>query len=446
MRSKKIRVMMLAGTMAVAMLWGCGAPSADSKQTEVKTTAGTESQKTSEGGDQTLRITVQAWMMGKYDFERIAKEFETENPGVKVVYSQVDNVDVTSSMLEWSQGKTNCDLALGGDRSETVPYAANDYVVEFTDENFFSGDYTKDKFIDSFLESGNADGVQYMIPLLGEVMGCVVNIPMLKEAGYIDADGKIIPAKTWNEMYEYAKNLTKEGQTGLAIDWGNNMAVKGYDACVMGVNGNLYESDGKTLNFTAQPVKEMLTVWQNLVKDGFTTTDVFADADANRTNFKAGRVAMHIAPASRWIEAGELLGADNVGIMPIPGTDSNGSISYIHGAVIPKASDKQELAIKFIKDKLLQEQFQMDAMNAYGKMSPLKAHYENLENSYWPEVLGFTEKASTPPLYKDYTKLDNNMQIELQKMLTGGSTVEEFSANMSKFMTTIDLESGMKKQ
>ncbi|MCA5010757.1 extracellular solute-binding protein, partial [Clostridioides difficile] len=117
--------------------------------------------------------------------------------------------------------------------------------------------------------------------------------------------------------------------------------------CVMGVNGNLYESDGKTLNFTAVPVKGMLSVWQNLVKDGYTTTDVFADAEANRTNFKAGHVAMHIAPASRWIEAGEILGSDNVGIMPIPGTDTNGSISYIHGAVIPKASDKQELAIKF---------------------------------------------------------------------------------------------------
>ena len=51
----------------------------------------------------------------------------------------------------------------------------------------------------------------------------------------------------------------------------------------------------------------------------------------------------------------------------------------------------------------------------------------------------------TPPLYKDYTKLDNNMQIELQKMLSGASTVDEFSANMSKFMTTIDLSTGMNK-
>lgn len=284
-----------------------------------------------------------------------------------------------------------------------------------------------------------------MIPLLGEVLGCVVNIPMMEEAGYIAEDGSVIAPADWNEMYEYAKNLTKDGQTGLAIDWGNNMAVKAYDACIMGTNASLYEADGNTLNFTAGPVKNMLQVWQDLVRDGYTTTDVFADADANRTNFKAGRVAMHIAPASRWIEAGELLGAENVGVMPIPGTDANGSVSYIHGAVIPKASENQELAIKFIQDKLLQEQFQTDSMNSYGKMSPMKAHYEELDNPYWPTVLDFTEKATTPPLYKDYTKLDTNMQIELQKMLSGDSTVDDFSANMSKFMTTIDLSTGMNK-
>lgn len=106
MRSKKLWSLVLAGTLAASMLWGCGAPSAGSKTTEAGSSKDTSAQQSAAGGDQTLRVTVQAWMMGKYDFERIAKEFKTENPGVKVVYSQVDNVDVTSSMLEWSQGKT----------------------------------------------------------------------------------------------------------------------------------------------------------------------------------------------------------------------------------------------------------------------------------------------------------------------------------------------------
>ena len=63
---------------------------------------------------------------------------------------------------------------MGGDRSETGSVLPMINVVEFTDGNFFNRDFTKDKFIGSFLESGNADGVQYMIPLLGEVLGCVV--------------------------------------------------------------------------------------------------------------------------------------------------------------------------------------------------------------------------------------------------------------------------------
>ncbi|MFR2693835.1 MAG: hypothetical protein ACLTBV_27350 [Enterocloster bolteae] len=221
-------------------------------------------------------------------------------------------------------------------------------------------------------------------------------------------------------MYEYAKNLTKDGQTGLAVDWGNNMAVKAYDACVMGANGNLYESDGNTLNFTAGPRQKHAPGMAGFSKGRLLPPlDVFT-----RMPMQTGRisrpeeVAMHIAPASRWIEAGELLGAENVGVMPMPGTDTHGSVSYIHGAVIPKASENQELAIGIHRGWLLQERFQTHSMNSYGKMSPMKAHYEKLDNPYWPTVLSdFTEKATTPPPVrkKDYTKLDTNMQIELQK-------------------------------
>jgi ABC-type glycerol-3-phosphate transport system substrate-binding protein len=61
-----------------------------------------------------LRVTTQAWMMGKYDFEGIKADFEKKHPGVTVVYNKVDNADVTTNMLQWSQGKTNCDIAIGG--------------------------------------------------------------------------------------------------------------------------------------------------------------------------------------------------------------------------------------------------------------------------------------------------------------------------------------------
>ena len=93
MKTKKAYSLALAAVMASSVLWGCGSSSTDPGTGAAEASdSGTKEA----GGGQTLRVTVQAWMMGKYDFERIAKEFEEENPGVKVVYNQVDNVDAVS--------------------------------------------------------------------------------------------------------------------------------------------------------------------------------------------------------------------------------------------------------------------------------------------------------------------------------------------------------------
>lgn len=398
-----------------------------------------------EGENTELRVTVQAWMMGKYDFEGAKASFEANHPGVTVTYNQVDNVDVTTSMLEWSQGRTSCDIAIGGDRSQTVSYAANDYIVEFTEDNFFNGDFTKDKFYETFLENGNIEGKQFMIPLLGEVVGIVCNMNMMEEAGLLDENGEIIPAETWDELYEYAEKLTKDGQTGLGIDWGSNMMLYTYEACLNGEAGTIFKDDGTTIEFTGDNVAHILEIWKKLIDNGYTTTDVFADMDANRTQFKSGQLALHLAPASRWIEASaaDVLGEDAVGVMAVPGTDKNGSINYIHGIVIPKVSENQELAIQFIKEELLKDSFQQAAINTYGKMSPLKSHYENLENKYWPTVLAFTQNAATSPLYKDMTKLDLYLQTEMQEYLTGGSSLEDFQSHMDKYIGELDLSTGM---
>ena len=398
-----------------------------------------------EGENTELRVTVQAWMMGKYDFEGAKASFEANHPGVTVTYNQVDNVDVTTSMLEWSQGRTSCDIAIGGDRSQTVSYAANDYIVEFTEDNFFNGDFTKDKFYETFLENGNIEGKQFMIPLLGEVVGIVCNMNMMKEAGLLDENGEIIPAETWDELYEYAEKLTKDGQTGLGIDWGSNMMLYTYEACLNGEAGTIFKDDGTTIEFTGDNVAHILEIWKKLIDNGYTTTDVFADMDANRTQFKSGQLALHLAPASRWIEASaaDVLGEDAVGVMAVPGTDKNGSINYIHGIVIPKVSENQELAIQFIKEELLKDSFQQAAINTYGKMSPLKSHYENLENKYWPTVLAFTQNAATSPLYKDMTKLDLYLQTEMQEYLTGSSSLEDFQSHMDKYIGELDLSTGM---
>ena len=280
-------------------------------------------------------------------------------------------------------------------------------------------------------------------------MFIVVNKNLMKNAGLVNEDGSITPPKTWDELYEYAKKATvvengKTVQTGLSIDWGTNFMAYSYLSCLQGLKGSFLEGDNKTIDFVSPEANQLLTAWKKLVADGYTPMDSFADMDAGRSNFKAGKVAMHISAASRWVEAGDLLGAANVTVLPIPGTETNGSLAYIHGAVIPKSSPAPNLAKLFIKEQILDKDFHSYSLNKYGKMSPLNTHYESLIANEWGTVVEATKKASTTPLYKDFAKLDKGMQVEFQKGIAGKQSVEDTLANLKKLVDSIDKTTGLK--
>ena len=395
-----------------------------------------------------LRITTRSWIPGKYKLEAGAKQFEKDHPGIKVTINKIDNIDVTSYILQWSQGKTNCDLALGGSREQIVPYVAKDYLIDF-EKDFFDEKVKKEDFIPSFFQLGNIEGTQYMIPFCGEVMFVCVNKTLMKKAGLVDDKGNITPPKTWDELYEYAKKATivengKVVQFGLGIDWDPGFMAYSYLSSLQGVRGNIYSDDKISIDFKSKEAKNLLTVWRKLVAEGYSPTSTFTDSEANRSAFKSGTMAMQISAASRWTEATALLGSNNVTIMPIPGTDTNGSLVYIHGAYIPKVSPAQGLAKQFIKEVLLNKDFQTYSMNLYGKMPPIRSPYENALFPQFNIVMSAANKAATNPLYKEFPKLDTAIQIEIQKALTGKQTVDEALANLDKVVSTIDKSSGVK--
>lgn len=460
MGKRFIRVIGLIIVLAFSttLIVGCGASgnnNAAGESTAAATTSEPTVAETSTAADpnaledvKELRVTVQAWMMGKYKLVEAGQQFEKDHPGVKVTFNKVDNADTTTNMLQWSQGSTTSDIAIGGSREQAVQYAAKDLIYDF-DQDFFNDNLKKEDFFPSFLELGNIDGKQYMIPITGEVMFIVVNKNLMKNAGLVAEDGTIKAPATWDELYEYAKKATvvengKTVQTGLSIDWGTNFMAYSYLSCLQGLKGSFLESDNKTVDFTSPEAKSLLTWWNKLVTDGYTPMDTFADMDAGRSNFKAGKVAMLISAASRWVEAGDLLGAANVTVMPIPGTDKNGSLAYIHGAVIPKTSPAPNMAKLFIKERLLDKDFHSYSLNKYGKMSPLNAHYTSLVASEWGPVVDATKKAATTPLYKDFAKLDKGMQVEMQKCIAGKQSVDDTMANLKKLVDSIDKTTGLK--
>lgn len=441
---KKVIALLLVLAMTFALA-ACGS-STEAPKTTSAAPAATEKSEAPAAPTGKLRVSVQSWMLNKYDFTSMEQDFEANHPGVDVEIGQVEDSEITAYMLQWSQKSTDCALVFGNSREMIAALCANDFVTPL-DDSFFS-DIKKDDYYQAFLELGNIDGTQYMIPVCCEVVGISCNMKAFEEAGALNADGTLPQPETWEELAEIAKKLDAKGYTGLSIDWGTNMMEYSYASTLQGLSGTIYEEGTNLLDFTSDSAKQVLEIWKGLVDSGLSPTDTFADMNAGRTNFKAGTVGMLMAPASRWIECQTELGEGNVGLMAVPGTDKNGTCAFIHGAYVCSLApeEEQELAKMFIKEELLREDILVDSMNDYGKMSPLVAHYtdENLVDPYWDTCIAATETGFAMPVYKDYNKLNLSVISEIQSYLVGEITADECLSGLADMVHTMDTSSGLK--
>jgi multiple sugar transport system substrate-binding protein len=394
----------------------------------------------------TLRILAPTWISEKFKLSEAVEQFAEENPGYKVIVEKYTNLDSSYYPLMNKSLQNKYDIVLGGSREHIVVFAASGTIINF-DTGFFDDDLRKEDFFPSFLELGNINGNQYMIPLMGELMSIVIRKDLFREAGLSNPDGSPIPPKDWEQLYSYARRLTTvndkgEKIYGLNIDFGNNMLLDSFYASLQSKRGNIFDNTTSFIDMSSDDVKYILDMWRRLVKDGLSPTYTFEDLDAGRNNFKDGTIAMLLTPHSRWTEASEALGAEKVGILPLPNAEKNGSLTYIHGITIPSNSPNKELAFKFIKTELLSRDFQAWTMERYGKIPSLIRNYESGLSPEWNSILLWVRNATTLPIYKDWPKIDKTLQLEIQKCITGKQTSEQTVDNIEKQLENVEKTSG----
>lgn len=78
-------------------------------------------------------------------------------------------------------------------------------------------------------------------------------------------------------------------------------------------------------------------------------------------------------------------------------------------------------------------------------MPVLTRNYQGAEAPEWQEILDTTVKASSAPLYKDWPKMDNEMQVQFQRALTGQQSVEQTMKHLDSFQRTLDISTGLEK-
>jgi len=390
-----------------------------------------------------VRITAESWQINKIFIEEAAERFMKDHPKVEVdVETYAEKSVISNFAINWMRGETPVDIAVVGGVQFASQFVARDLIYDFNELNFFDEEFSREKFVQVALKDGMLNGRQYVIPLISEVYAICINMEMFRKAGLVDNEGRPLIPADWNEFYEFAKKLhiEKDGrivQQGATIQWGDNMFGV-VIAVLQGARGNIYAEDGKNMSFDNPELREILKIWKKGADEGIFSKETFADLNSGRVSYKAGKVAMLLESASRWLEAEPILGTENVSVIPIPGTLENGSYGFGSGLIIPKCTPAPELAVQFIKEQLLSEYVQTSTLNEWGKGPVIESYYSSADAPEWSIIRDIAAKSVPVPPYKEVGRFSSSIKPIIQRYLSGESTLEVAINELEKMMGSID--------
>ncbi|MCL6632273.1 MAG: sugar ABC transporter substrate-binding protein [Alicyclobacillus herbarius] len=194
---------------------------------------------------------------------KLASEFEQQNPGIKVEFTYYDSASQENTTLQTSLAtKQGPDIFDIGTTFVPTAYAMNGFhVLSQKDWNKVGG---MDKFFPAQLKMSGPSPDKYIaVPWEMVPFGLVYNKKLLKEAGIASAP------KTWTEFVQDAQKLTNpaKNQWGTAID-----PADSFDPWHVGwvltkqLGGDFVSSDLKQATLGSAAVVKGLTFWFDWVQ------------------------------------------------------------------------------------------------------------------------------------------------------------------------------------
>ena len=415
---KKILSFALVLLMLVGMTACAGTPVADAPKTDAPKADATVAETPAE--KRVLRVAGESWQVTKIFLEDAAAAFMEAHPDVTVeVITYADTSVLSTYSLDWANGTTDVDLVFLDGTMYAQQFAAKGLISDWETDLKFFDNYSADNFAENVVDFGRINDSLVLMPIIYEVNGINVNIPMFKEAGLVDADGNPLQPETWEEFYEFAKKLTivdESGaviQQGASINFGGNI-MSSVASTLAAANGRIVGDDGITMDFDNENFREILAIWKQGVADGYFSIETFADTSAARNAYKAGNLAMCFESGSRWMEAAETIGIENVSVLDVPGF--LGNCGNTNGVVVPKCSENADLAVQFVQEQLLGEHVQTNTYAGYGKMSVIKEYYDSVVsgNAVWANLDRSSANALPIPPYEQISLFKDELKNIIQ--------------------------------
>ncbi|MDQ0338754.1 ABC-type glycerol-3-phosphate transport system substrate-binding protein [Caldalkalibacillus uzonensis] len=369
--------------------------------------------------------------------QRIIDEFEKEHEHIKVelLSSTDDNQRLLTQILSGDAPEV-LQIPYRTVRSLGTEGAFVDLTEAMADE--------QDNYYETLLELGSVDGRLYGFPWLGHTIQLVYNKTLFEEAGI---DG---PPDTWDELYEIAKQLTRDtngdgridqyglglvGQQHHDITWMVNMFVHQAGAELVRETDNGYE-----VALNSPEGREALAFYKKLADEVAPPDTPNKNGGDVMADFRNQVVAMQFQGPWGVTDIWQAGHPFEVGTALVPaGPAGRAADIGPHMLSIPEGIDevKQEAAlalIRFLVSKEAQEMIMLGEKGEDGEYYPFRVPMRKdlADMDYFqehPEFLVFIEGLQYPSIS---TPVESWLQVEeevyrslLNQLVIGEKSVDE---------------------
>lgn len=347
---KRKLAMLLAGVMLVgSILSGCGGSEEPAAAT---TTADGELE-----GDITFW---HSFTQGPRleTIQKAADEFMEENPKVNI---KIETFSWNDFYTKWTTGLASGNVpdmstAQVGQVAEMINADALVPLNDLIDE------IGRDKFNESALDECTLDGNNYAVPLYSHAMVMWIRKDLLEE-------NNLEVPKTWDELYEAAKTLTKDGIYGLSFPCGSNdfQATNFLNFYVRSGGGSLLTDELKA-DLTSDLAIDGINYWLKVYNDCSPKDSINYDVLDQATLYYQGKTAFDFNSGFQigGVETNSPDLLEDIDCYPIPtidGSEQKGITTTNQPMVIWKNSEHPEVCAAFIK-KLYEEDTYIEFLHA----------------------------------------------------------------------------------
>lgn len=427
---RNVLAVLMASVMA-ASLFGCGSSSspATTASNETKASGETSGEAKAATEGKTEDVTIRMWTFldptnkengRSVALQQMIDEFESENPGVKVVVEPQDWATMTGKFLAASAT---------GDAPD-IMWCARDEMYGVLNagaleplENLFLGDWSAEEIADvddAFFQFGERDGKHYTLTLNKNCTGLFYREDLLKEAG-------LQVPESFEELYDSAKALTGTDASGIQrYGLGMSFSTETNDAqaivnWLLQENGDLFNADGSANWANDAGVKGVNWV-KNCIDTGVTPAEsVNTTIEDIYTEFAAGKYAMAIASAVRLANLRSTASFDGntIQFTTLPG----GTIIDGWFVCVWSGSKHKEEAGKFV-EKMYSPESDMKWIELGGQAPCRKSTVESLEitdeNKYMEAMIKAFGEGWLPSNTEAYVGWKLDLNYPIQNVLTEG--------------------------